>query len=81
MSADVALLSYPGRLFRGEVEGIGWGLFLSNGATVGGLPNVEETLNWVQLNQRFPVRISLKHTDANHPFRMGQTTVVTVRGR
>jgi multidrug efflux system membrane fusion protein len=81
MGADVSLLSYPGKLFHGEVEGIGWGLFQSNGSTVGGLPNVEETLNWVRLNQRFPVRINLKHTDANHPFRMGQTAVVTVRGR
>jgi multidrug resistance efflux pump len=47
---------------------------------VAGLPNVEETLNWVRLNQRFPVRIVLKPGDANHPFRMGQTAVVTVRG-
>ena len=81
MFADVSLLSYPGELFQGEVEGIGWGLFQSNGATVAGLPNVEETLNWVRLNQRFPVRISLKQADANHPFRIGQTAVVTVRGR
>jgi len=80
MGADVSLLSYPGRLFQGEVEGIGWGLFQPNGASVGGLPNVEETLNWVRLNQRFPVRINLKQPDANHPFRIGQTAVVTVRG-
>ena len=81
MAADVSLLSYPGKLFHGEVEGIGWGLFQNNGATVAGLQNVEETLNWVRLNQRFPVRISLKHADTQHPFRMGQTAVVTVRGQ
>jgi len=80
MFADVSLLSYPGARFEGEVQGIGWGLFQSNGATVAGLPNVEETLNWVRLNQRFPVRIRLKRADARHPFRMGQTAVVTVRG-
>ena len=80
MGADVSLLSYPGKLFQGEVEGIGWGLFQPNGASVGGLPNVEETLNWVRLNQRFPVRINLTQPDANHPFRIGQTAVVTVRG-
>lgn len=80
MRADVSLLSYPGERFQGEVQGIGWGLFQSNGATVGGLPNVEETLNWVRLNQRFPVRIVLKRDDNQHPFRMGQTAVVTVRG-
>ena len=66
--------------FEGEVQGIGWGLFQQNGSTVTGLPDVEETLNWVRLNQRFPVRIILKHADGNHPFRMGQTAVVTIRG-
>ena len=80
MRADVSLLSYPGKRFQGEVQGIGWGLFQQNGETVGGLPNVEETLNWVRLNQRFPVRIVLKRTDRAHPFRMGQTAVVTIRG-
>jgi membrane fusion protein, multidrug efflux system len=80
MRADVSLLSYPGTRFQGDVEGIGWGLFQQNGATVSGLPNVEETLNWVRLNQRFPVRIVLKRGDSIHPFRMGQTAVVTIRG-
>jgi membrane fusion protein, multidrug efflux system len=78
--AEVSLLSYPGKAFRGEVQGIGWGLFQPNGATVAGLPEVEETLNWVRLNQRFPVRIVLERSDDEHPFRMGQTAVVTIRG-
>ena len=80
MRGEVSLLSYPGQRFQGEVQGIGWGLFQQNGATVDGLPNVEETLNWVRLNQRFPVRIVLKRGDSSHPFRMGQTAVVTIRG-
>jgi membrane fusion protein, multidrug efflux system len=80
MRVDVSLLSYPGQRFHGKVQGIGWGLFQQNGATVGGLPNVEETLNWVRLNQRFPVRIVLERADGGHPFRMGQTAVVTIRG-
>lgn len=79
MPAEVSLLSYPGKRFQGKVEGIGWGLFQQNGATVNGLPNVEETLNWVRLNQRFPVRILLKGRDATHPFRIGQTAVVTIK--
>lgn len=80
MRADVSLLSYPSKRFQGQVQGIGWGLFQQNGATVAGLPNVEETLNWVRLNQRFPVRIVLNRADGNYPFRMGQTAVVTIRG-
>ena len=81
MPADVSLLSYPGSHFHGQVEGIGWGLFQENGASLSGLPEVEETLNWVRLNQRFPVRIILQRSDRSHPFRMGQTAVVTIRGR
>jgi membrane fusion protein, multidrug efflux system len=80
MPAEVSLLSYPGKRFHGAVQGIGWGLFQENGATVGGLPNVEETLNWVRLNQRFPVRILLQRGGNDTPFRMGQTAVVTIRG-
>jgi multidrug efflux system membrane fusion protein len=81
MRADVSLLSYPGRHIEGEVQGIGWGLFQENGATVDGLPQVEETLNWVRLNQRFPVRIILEGTDNKHPYRIGQTAVVTIRAK
>ena len=81
MRADISLLSYPGIRFQGEVQGIGWGLFQQNGATVAGLPSVEETLNWVRLNQRFPVRIVLRRADGDYPFRMGQTAVVTIRGQ
>jgi multidrug resistance efflux pump len=80
MEAEVYLVSYPWRRFRGRVQGIGWALYQRNGATVGVLPQTEPTLNWVRLAQRFPVRIVLEERDADHPFRMGQTAVVTVRG-
>jgi multidrug resistance efflux pump len=80
MTAEVFLLSYPNRRFRGRVQGIGWGLYQQNGATVAGLPEVEPTLNWVRLSQRFPVRIILGPNDPELPFRAGQTAVVTIQG-
>lgn len=80
MSAQVFLLSYPNRRFHGRVQGIGWGLYQENGATVAGLPQVEPTLNWVRLSQRFPVRIILGPNNPELPFRMGQTAVVTIQG-
>lgn len=80
MEVEVYLVSYPQRRFRGRVQGIGWALFQQNGASVGVLPSVEPTLNWVRLAQRFPVRIALEERDPAFPFRMGQTAVVTVRG-
>jgi membrane fusion protein, multidrug efflux system len=80
MTAQVFLLAYPGHLFRGHVQGVGWALYQQNGATVEGLPAVEPTLNWVRLSQRFPVRITLDRPDEEFPFRMGATAVVTIQG-
>lgn len=80
MRAEVYLLSYPNTRFWGHVQGVGWALHQANGATVAGLPQVEQTLNWVRLSQRFPVRIILQRPDPSHPFRMGQTAVVTIQG-
>src|SRR5262249_36810791 len=80
MGAKIYLFSYPGHAFRGKVEGVGWALYQGNGATISGLPEVKPTLNWVRLSQRFPVRIILDEPDSKHPFRMGETAVVTIQG-
>jgi multidrug efflux system membrane fusion protein len=80
MRAEVYLLSYPGRSFRGVVQGIGWATRPDEGATLGILPTVSRTLNWVRLANRFPVRILLEERDAARPFRMGSTAVVTIKG-
>jgi membrane fusion protein, multidrug efflux system len=80
MRAEVYLLSYPNKRFYGRVQGIGWALYQGNGASVEGLPQVEATLNWVRLSQRFPVRIILTDPDPSFPFRSGSTAVVTIQG-
>ncbi len=80
MSAEVFILAYPNKRFRGRVQGVGWALYQPNGATVEGLPQVDATLNWVRLSQRFPVRIVLEDRDPKFPFRMGNTAVVTIQG-
>ena len=80
MEAEVYLLSYPRRRFRGIVQGIGWANKPQDGGTVGVLPEVQQTLNWVRLANRFQVRIRLDERDAEHPFRMGTTAVVTILG-
>ena len=61
MRVEVYLLSYPNRRFVGRVQEAGWALHQENGATVAGLPQVEPTLNWVRLSQRFPVRIVIEN--------------------
>lgn len=80
MRAEVYLMSYPGRAFQAEVQGIGWALWQENGRSVRGLPDVEPNLNWVRLAQRFPVRVTLEPPQGDYPYRMGQTAVVTIKG-
>ncbi len=80
MTAQVYLIGYRNHRFRGIVDSVGWALFQDNGATVDGLARTAPTLNWVRLSQRFPVRIKLEDRDPKHPFRMGETAVVTIQG-
>jgi multidrug resistance efflux pump len=80
MAVEVYLMSYPNRRFRGTVQGLGWAIAPEDGASVGGLPVVQRTRNWVLLAQRIPVRIKLEDPDPEHPYRMGMTAVVIVRG-
>ncbi|HEX4445955.1 MAG TPA: biotin/lipoyl-binding protein [Polyangiaceae bacterium] len=78
MAAEVYVLNYPGRSFRGEVQGIGWAVQQPDGPTTGLLPPVEPALNWVRLAQRFPVRVRLLDPPSELPLRVGQTAAVTV---
>jgi multidrug efflux system membrane fusion protein len=80
MRAEVYLVSYPNRRFRGVVQGIGWANHPDDGSTIGVLPSVTRTLNWVRLANRFPVRVVLEDRDAERPFRMGASAVVTIKG-
>lgn len=77
--AEVFLVAYPGKRYRGVVTGIGWANSPDNIKQQGVLPEVERTLNWVILASRFPVRIEIAERDPAHPLRMGMTAFVTVR--
>lgn len=80
MDVEVFLFTAPRQRFRGVVDGISWATLSPDSQTRGVLPEVPSTLNWVRLANRFPVRIRLLDRDRDHPFRMGTTAVVTVRG-
>ena len=69
--------SQPGRHFRGTVVGLGWAVLPENGTSVGGLPRVERSLNWIRLAARFPVRIKVE--DPDDSFRLGASAIATVR--
>ena len=81
MAVDVFLAPYPGKHFRGEVQGIGCANSPDNMKEQGSLHAVERTLNWVVLASRFPVRIKLLDRDPAYPFRMGMTAFTTILGK
>jgi len=80
MAAEVSLIAYPGHRFRGTVQGIGWAVRPSDDRTVGGLPEVRPTLNWIRFAQRIPVRVRLDPPSPSLPYRMGMSAVVTILG-
>ncbi len=77
--ARVTMMGYVGEPFEAEVVSLAWGIYLQDGATVDLLPAVSQTIDWVRLPNRFPVRI---HITGNPPvpLRIGQTLSVSIQG-
>ena len=70
----------PGRVFKGKVRSMGFGV-ATNETNKGGLPTVSEKKGWLQDPQRFPVIISSNEKDAAELYRLGgQVDVVVYTG-
>jgi multidrug resistance efflux pump len=72
--------SYPGRIFPGVVQTVGWGVDQGQGSPSGSLPAVQEPKNWIRLAQRFQVRIT-PQLPSGYPLRVGATASVAVYTR
>jgi multidrug resistance efflux pump len=72
--------TYPGRIFPGVVESVGWGVNQGQGTPSGNLPAVPEPQNWIRLAQRFQVRIT-PQLPPGDPLRVGATASVAVYTR
>jgi multidrug resistance efflux pump len=72
--------TYPGRIFPGVVESVGWGVNQGQGTPSGSLPAIPEPQNWIRLAQRFQVRITPK-LPPDYPLRVGATASVAVYTR
>jgi len=83
MKADVYVMSKPNVRFSGVVDSVGFGVTPDPdriGHLGPGLPDVQRTLNWVHLASRYPVRVRVENPTGDL-FRVGETAVVTIRGR
>jgi RND family efflux transporter MFP subunit len=65
--------------FDGLIESVAWGIFDANGSTVQLLPQVGQTVDWVRLPNRFPVRIRVTGQPPI-PLRIGQTVSIATIG-
>lgn len=57
---DLILDSAPGKVFKGEVMSVGYGVSDSSTNTLGGLAKVQTSQGWLREAQRFPVLIRFK---------------------
>jgi multidrug resistance efflux pump len=77
--ADLALMGYR-QPFQGVVRSIGWGIFVQEGSgsdATGLLLSISQTVDWVRLPHRFPVRIDPSGVPPI-PLRIGQTVSVAL---
>jgi multidrug efflux system membrane fusion protein len=75
--ATVELKTAAGKFFKGTVESIGWGA-TPQALQKSILPVIPQALDWVQLEQRFPVRIKLAGDVPPEILRVGSTVAATV---
>jgi multidrug efflux system membrane fusion protein len=83
MTAEVYVMSRPNLHFAGVVDSVGFGVTPDPdviGTLKPGLPDVQRTLNWVHLASRYPVRVRVENPTADL-FRVGESAVVTIRGK
>lgn len=78
--ARITLMGHRGQSFDGVVESTGWAIFLPDGSSVELIPQVSQTIDWVRLPQRFPVRIRITGKPPV-PLRIGQTVSIAIDGK
>jgi multidrug resistance efflux pump len=76
-SLDIA----PGRVFKGSVRSIGYGVSSGSKTTPGDLPTITSAQGWLRDPQRFPVIIGLNEGEADGLRRVGGQADVVVYTR
>jgi RND family efflux transporter MFP subunit len=79
-TVQMTLMGYQDQPFTGSIESVAWGVFVqdgSGGTSTGLLAAVNQTVDWVRLPQRFPVRVKITGKPPV-PLRIGQTITVAV---
>jgi multidrug resistance efflux pump len=78
---SVYLKMYGWKKFTGTVSDIGYGVNrrqASNAVVNSSLPYLEQTEDWIQLQQRFPVTIKLDTAPSDTPYRVGASARIFI---
>jgi multidrug resistance efflux pump len=79
-AVKMTLMGYHDEPFEGKIDSVAWGIFVqdgSGGSSTGLLAAVNQTVDWVRLPERFPVRIQITGKPPI-PLRIGQTVTAAV---
>jgi len=74
---EMVLDSAPGKIFKGEVLSVGYGVSDNSGSTIGSLTTVQSSSGWLRQAQNFPVLIRFSD-DSSKGFRRAGGQVNTI---
>ena len=80
--AKIMIDMYPGKVFHGHVNSVGWGInrVQTGNVAPSTLVYLEATEDWIRIAQRFPVRIYIDDLTDEYPMRIGASaTTITYR--
>ncbi len=77
-AADIALDVLPGRVFKGKVKSVGYGVSNRDVNQRTGLPKIDNQRDWIRSPQPFPVRIEFDMEGFPKGVRYGSQANVTV---
>ena len=75
---EIVLDVFPGRVFDGKVENVGWGVAQGAVDPATGLPKISTPVGLTRTPQRFPVRVNLDQKDYLPGMRLGSQANVIV---
>jgi multidrug resistance efflux pump len=76
--AEIVLDVFPGRVFDGKVENVGWGVAQGAVDPATGLPKISAPMGLTRTPQRFAVRINLEQKDYLPGMRLGSQANIIV---
>lgn len=79
-AVDIILDVAPGRVFKGEISSVGYGVSHSSTGAVGELATIQGDAGWLRDAQRFPVIIKFTDDSATGLRRMGGQADVQIYG-